>query len=308
MGSPQRRPYATPAAFRRAITDKLRAIASPRGPWPLADLQRQFAYDRLLVRLYLLDDGWVVKGATALLARGIAVRHTVDIDLYRAASRQEAERDLRSALVLDAGDWLDFEAGAGVPVADGASGVRVPVNARIGATSWVKFHVDVVAEGIRMTGRPDDVPPLLSGAVTGLVGVNYRAYPLVDHIADKTCAILERQGPGQYPSTRFKDLVDLVVLTGHARPVAEEQRRALVSEASRRDLRLPDRFEVPDPTLWARGYAAEARRATAPVAPTLSAALDRVRPFLDPLLDGTATGTWDPERRAWNRPAAGVRG
>ena len=300
MASPQRRPYATPAAFRRAITDRLRAVASPRGPWPLSDLQRQFAYDRLLVRLYLLDDGWVVKGAIALLARGIAVRHTVDIDVYRAASRQQAERDLRSALLLDAGDWFDFEPRAGIPLVDGASGVRIPVNARIGATSWAKFHVDVVAAGVRMTGRPDEVPPLMGVALPGLVEVNYRVYPLVDHIADKTCAILERQGPGRHPSTRFKDLIDLVVLTRHARLAAEDQRRALVSEASRRNLRLPKSFDVPDQTLWERGYLAEARRAAAPVAVTLSAALAEVRPFLDPLLGGTAAGRWDPERRAWH--------
>ena len=81
-------PYATPVAFRRALTDRLRAIAESNGTWSLADLQRQFAYDRLLARLYQLDDGWILKGATALLARNIAVRHTVDLDVYRAATRQ----------------------------------------------------------------------------------------------------------------------------------------------------------------------------------------------------------------------------
>src|SRR5262245_55806632 len=101
-------PYITPLAFRRALTDRLRAVAAPQGRWPLADMQRQFAYDRLLVRLYLLDDDWVVKGATALLARGIAVRHTVDVDVYRAAHGQRAERDVRAALLLDAGDWFEF--------------------------------------------------------------------------------------------------------------------------------------------------------------------------------------------------------
>ncbi|MFD0772412.1 hypothetical protein ACFQZ2_00580 [Streptomonospora algeriensis] len=74
-------PYTTPAAFRRALTERLRAAAKPNGPWPLAELQRQFAYDRLLARLYHLDSGWLVKGATALLARELAVRRTVDIPL-----------------------------------------------------------------------------------------------------------------------------------------------------------------------------------------------------------------------------------
>src|SRR5207248_10248834 len=97
MRTDRQPPYATPAAFRRALTDRLRAIAAPHGPWPLSDVQRQFAYDRLLTRLYLLDDAWIVKGATAMLARRIAVRHTIDIDIFRAAQRDQAERDLRTA-------------------------------------------------------------------------------------------------------------------------------------------------------------------------------------------------------------------
>ena len=60
--------YTTPAAFRRALTERLRQ-ASKEGPWTVQQLQRQVAYDRLLERLYLIDDGWIVKGATALLAR-----------------------------------------------------------------------------------------------------------------------------------------------------------------------------------------------------------------------------------------------
>ena len=65
--------YATPGAFRSGLTDRLRTAAKD-GPWTLQQLQRQVAYDRLIERLYLIDDGWIVKGATALLARGIGVR------------------------------------------------------------------------------------------------------------------------------------------------------------------------------------------------------------------------------------------
>lgn len=60
--------YATPGAFRIALTDKLRAL-SERTQWTLPQLRRQFGYDRFLERLYVMDDGWVVKGAVALLAR-----------------------------------------------------------------------------------------------------------------------------------------------------------------------------------------------------------------------------------------------
>jgi hypothetical protein len=37
---------------------------------------------------------------------------------------------------------------------------------------------------------------------------------------------------------------------------------------------------------------------------TLAEALATVRPFLDPILAGTATGTWDPEAAGWKPGSA----
>jgi hypothetical protein len=95
--------YASPAAFRRALTDRLRALAK-QGKWTLTQLQRQMAYDRLLERLYAVDDGWIIKGATALLARDLGMRATIDVDLYRARAAAIAEADLRAAASQDIGD------------------------------------------------------------------------------------------------------------------------------------------------------------------------------------------------------------
>ena len=62
--------YGDPAALRQALTDQLRRLALARPGAQLADLQRQFAYDRLLGRVFVVEpEAWVVKGATALLAR-----------------------------------------------------------------------------------------------------------------------------------------------------------------------------------------------------------------------------------------------
>jgi hypothetical protein len=296
-------PYNSPTAFRRALTDRLRAVARPRGPWPLSDLQRQFAYDRLLTRLYLFDDRWIVKGATALLAREIAVRHTIDIDLYRATSRDQAERDVREAARRDIGDWVHFEIGPAAPVADAGGGARLPITATIGTTPWTRFHVDVVAEGVRMTGCPDNVPPLIPNLIPGLNQPSYLVYPLVDHIADKITAILERHGDTNRPSTRYKDLVDLVALVNRSTVSADAQQHALDSEADRRHLALPTRFDVPEPTQWQIGYAAEARRAIDLPALTLNNALKVVRPFIEPLLDHTGSGSWNSKERRWTAPA-----
>lgn len=295
----QNRGYASPAAFRRALTDKLKEKAET-SRWSLAQLQRQMAYDRLLERLYLVDDGWVVKGATALLARDLGVRATVDVDVYRNVAREVAETDLREAAGRSIGDWFRFELGRSQPLADGGGGVRIPVTAFIGTTVWAQFHVDLVGADLRMTGQPEDVPPLARVAMPDVEQHGYRAYPLVDHIADKIAAILQRFGEIEAPSTRYKDLVDLVAIVNEASVAAQPQILALRSEAERRGIKLPGRFTVPDRRLWERGYAAEAGRSLLPIARTLDEALAVVGPFIDPLLDGSASGTWVPPK-GWPR-------
>jgi hypothetical protein len=290
--------YATPVAFRRALTDRLKALAKS-SRWELPQLQRQFAYDRLLERLYLMDDGWIVKGAVALLARDLGVRASIDIDVYRAKSADAAEADLREAAARDVGDWFRFEIGPRGTVADGAVGVRLPVSAYVGTTVWAQFHVDLVGSDLTMVGEPDAVSALAEVDMPDLSQRGYRAYPLIDHVADKIVATIQRYGTAQRPSTRFRDLVDLVAIVQGASVDAGEQIKALTSEAERRAIALPETFNVPDRALWESGYAAEAKRSLLATAHTLDEALAVVRRFIDPLLIGTARGTWDNQRGAW---------
>jgi hypothetical protein len=171
--------YGSPAAFRRALTDRINA-AVKESKWTPQQLQRQVAYDRLLERLYLVDDGWIVKGATALLARDLGVRGSLDVDVYRAVAREVAEADLRRAAAADIGDWFRFEIGPSLTIGNNA--IRLPVEAIIGATTWVKFHVDLSGTDLRMTGQPDDVPAIARGVIPEVEQHGYRAYPLVDHV------------------------------------------------------------------------------------------------------------------------------
>jgi hypothetical protein len=296
--SERQRTYSSPMAFRRALTDKLKVVAET-SRWNLPQLQRQMAYDRFLERLYLVDDGWVVKGATALLAREIGVRATIDVDVYRAVERQAAEADIGRAADLDIGDWFRFDIGPARAHSDGAAGVRFPVTAYVGATEWAQFHVDLVGSNLRMTGEPDEMPALARIVMPDVAQHGYRVYPLVDHVADKVVAIIERHG--DRPSTRFKDLVDLVAIITEASVDAKLQRTALQSEATRRGIILPNRFDVPDRELWKTGYESEAQRSLLPLAQTLDEALAIVRPFVDALLDETAIDHWDPTTLQWSR-------
>ena len=324
MSDSGNRRYRTPESARRAVTDKLRAEAAS-GPWTLMDLQRQYAYDQLIERLYRIDDKWVVKGATALLARRISVRHTIDIDLYRTGAINEVERLLREASTLDIGDWMHFEVGASVRIqASGAQGslftatgnqaltrdftapqlpmnkpqgVRTRIRSFIGSKAWATFQAGLVADGVLMSAEPDVVLPLTSVNIGNQMRTEWKAYPLVDHIADKICAILERHGG--VSSTRYKDLVDLVAIIQRSEVLAKPQIIALSKEAERRDLALPREFDVPDHELWRIGYQAESRRTVGLSASRLDEALALVSPFIDPLLVGTATGRWEPRALSW---------
>ena len=64
------------------------------------------AYDRLLERLHLVDQRWIVKGATALLAREIGARGTIDVDVQGDAAAEVAEHELRQAASESIGDWV----------------------------------------------------------------------------------------------------------------------------------------------------------------------------------------------------------
>jgi hypothetical protein len=54
------------------------------------------------------------------------VRATIDVDVYRARTREVAETELREAAGRAIGDWFRFEIGAGRPVGDRDAGVRLP--------------------------------------------------------------------------------------------------------------------------------------------------------------------------------------
>jgi hypothetical protein len=83
----------TPVAFRAAIKEHFAQIARADGRYPLHELQRQFAYDRVLARLFSSDhaDRWVLKGAGALLARLATARHSEDIDVLFEVSDADVD-------------------------------------------------------------------------------------------------------------------------------------------------------------------------------------------------------------------------
>lgn len=296
--------YATPQALRRAVSDRLRELAAQRPGTTLGYLQRQFAYDRLLARVFTADpDQWVLKGAAAMLARlPAAARHSKDIDLYhRHGNLDEAQQAFADAAAVDLGDYFRFTLGLAQPLAQGARALRIPVTAYLGPTEFAGLHTDLVAN-LTMTAAPDDVPALIDIDL-GLPQPSYRAYPIADHIADKVCAMLQshpRAGGEPVPSTRYRDLVDLATFARTSEIDGNALAKALRSEATRRGLPLP--YQLPDPAGpdWRAGYARSVRDAPNLPDRELDSALQTVRAMLDPVLQDEHGGHWDPDVLTWH--------
>jgi hypothetical protein len=102
------------------------------------------------------------------------------------------------------------------------------------------------------------------------------------------------------PSTRFRELADLAIFAHTISIGAAELDVALKSEAKRRGLTLPDRLAAPTGGDWPGGYARVARDAPQLSERDLPSAVATVARFIDPTLDGTARGHWDPETLRWH--------
>lgn len=301
-------PYATAAAFRTALKVKFTEIAKHDPRFSVAELQRQFAYDRILSRCFSADDAdrWMLKGAGALLARLPIARHSKDIDLYYAecaAAPDAAVAALARAADRDVGDHFRFELTKTTPLQETAKGRRVHLSAYLGSL-YATFHVDVVVD-TSLSGEPDRVPPLTPLQVDGLLRPPYRAFPLSDHCADKLCAIIEthEQAGEVRGSSRVKDLVDLALIARTQHVDGSALRTAILSGTAHRRLPLPSAFSVPDLPSWSAGFAKT--NVAAPGEPiTFTDAVDLVGRFLDPILAGPITGTWDPQSSSWATPVA----
>jgi len=289
--------YESPRAFDTAIKDRV-ASAARTSPYSIAEMRRHIAYDRLLARVFLHDpDGWVLKGGTGLLTRipGVA-HHTADVDLFRDMSTIDIVGDLVTAGDNDLGDFFSFDIEKVTDLTGGTSGIRCRVVAYLGEKEFASFSIDVVTTTV-MTREPDILEPLLPIDLDGLTTVPYRTYPIVDHITDKLAAMVSVYANGA-PSSRYRDLVDLVLMATTQTVFAEELATALNSEFTSRGLDMPTRVELPSDD-WINGYAAEAQNAPGCKILDVEDALPIVRALLEPVLTGRATGSWDPHRLTW---------
>lgn len=293
--------YATAAAFVRALNQQLRAAAHATGR-PVEELRRQFLTHRLLARVFLRpDSGWVLLGGVGLLVRVPGARATQDVDLlHTVSSVEEALLELVELLATPHLDPFTFQLGTAQRLTGRTPGAQVSVAVLAGATRVGTFPIDLVV-GRTMTARTQLLRPQPVIEIDDVGQLpQFVVYPVEDQVADKLCAMYARYGRNSSPSTRYHDLVDLVVIARELPVDATLARAAIDGEQQRRRLTVP--IGVPSPAAgWGGGYKTAAARSNLPAElHDLETALTVVRQFVHPLLDGRVqVGRWDPGGQAW---------
>ena len=294
--------YRTPEALGMAVT-----AAARRSGMDVGRAISSFYFHRLLCRVFSVPDSpFLLKGGQSMLARTSSARATRDIDLLsREADLGAALSELRELASLDLGDFVRFEFAGSKPIKakdEYRSGLKVTFVPLLGARRLQPVSVDLVVDQIPC-GEPELLTPADRIEVEGVPVFDYRVYPVANSIADKLCGIIETHG-GR-PSSRVKDLVDLLIYTTNEDLDGDELCHWCRLEARVRGIELPPRFSVPG--AWRKHYSKNfeklVRGTELDVAlSSLDAAERLAARMLDPVLSGEARGSsWDCRLLDWVR-------
>ena len=283
--------YATAAAFRRALEDRLQDIARKEGV-DLQRLRRQVTFDRLLARLFQAAQPralpWVLKGGYAMELRIKAARTTKDIDLtMRSASSSGEKKDdkkylavlekLQEAAALSNDDFFVYTIGEPVSDLNAApyGGARFPVEARLDGRAFVGFHLDVgigdaVMEPLEVIEGRDWL------GFAGIASPSLYMIPREQQFAEKLHAYtLPRPGA---VNSRVRDLVDMVLLIQSGTLASAQIAEAIRVTFDRRGTHAVPNVLPQPPTDWRKPYDALAKECG------LSAAIDGAFAILDTYL------------------------
>ena len=289
--------YASAGAFRAALEARLKNEQTDG--MSASRLRKRVVFERLLARLHAVaPEGWYLKGGFALELRlGIEARTTKDVDIDWALAEGEATELLLDAAAHHLDDWFEFDVRRSRADHDLAGGgQRWTVRAELGGREFESVAIDV-GFGVPPVVEPDSVSTsrLLQFADIEAVVVSTAA--VEQHLAEKLHAYT-RIYAGDQPSSRVKDLVDVVVIVRTMAVDGDRLLEAMSSIFERRGTHpTPRRLPAP-PSDWARPWAVLVENLPADAELTAGAAAAVA--FWDPVLAGVvAGGAWDPAASAW---------
>ena len=283
------RTYSTAGAFRKALEERLKN-ASQTDEIDVNRLRRHVAFDRLLARLFRIETPpWVLKGGYALELRFKAARSTVDIDLTLQRVPAAAGSDsvtgivremLQRAADVPLGDWFDYKIGPPILDLDAApyGGARYPIEARMDARIFARFHLDVgIGDAVMQPLEVLDCHDWLGFA--GIERCQVLMIPREQQFAEKLHAYTL---PRSNPNSRVKDLLDLALLSGSGDLDSQRLLDALRLTFERRATHtMPAELAAP-PLEWQLPFQALAEECGLPT--DIATVFRRVRDFLETVL------------------------
>lgn len=285
---PSLKVYATAGAFRRALEDRLKRIAHEEKV-DVNRLRRQVAFDRLLARLFMPDQPtWVLKGGYALELLFDTARATIDIDLtlpgvdVTSGQPNEVIREmLQEAAGASLDDWFEFAIAAPLMDLDAApyGGARFPVEAKMDARIFARFHLDIGVGDVVL--HPVDLVECRDWlAFAGIARPSVRIIPREQQFAEKIHAYTLSRST---PNSRVKDLVDLALLVHAGRLKPARVSSAINAAFARRATHHVPRQLAPPPAEWLVQFAELSEGCLAGT--SMSDAFEMVRAFYGALAE-----------------------
>lgn len=105
------------------------------------------------------------------------------------------------------------------------------------------ISIDLVIDEVPLD-EAEPVTPADRIPIDGIEVCDYLVYPVENALADKACAIAERYN--DRPSSRVKDLVDILVYATNCIVDGEKLMTRIQREVGARGISLPKRFTIPE--------------------------------------------------------------
>lgn len=284
----------------------LSAAKSGKGKFSeVSKAERTEFYHRSIVLARIFADpkaDWVLKGGTALVWRDPEARSTRDLDFFnrKAQNIQQAAEAFEHALnqISTAPYDISFECESDpeqFTVAGRRESTKITVHLKddFGRRLKSPITIDLVI-GCQMTGDVEEKPASALEDVLLEDMPKIQLYPVVDHLADKVAATMQTysQRGRENPSTRVRDLIDIVQLALTEVVAGKQLRVALESERLERGL-SPYSEGLICPDSWKAMYAGRKVKKGGTTPSTYEEALHIAKSLIDPAISGEADGkTW----------------
>jgi predicted nucleotidyltransferase component of viral defense system len=238
------------------------------------------------------------EGGFALELRiGANARTTKDIDVDWKLDEEHAVELLIDAAALALDDGFEFAVERASDDADlDGGGQRWSVTANVAGRQFERVAIDI-GFATEPVLEPETIVSSQLLEFADVQPIRVPAVAIEQHVAEKLHAYT-RTYAGRKPSSRVKDLVDLVVI-GNTTKLDAERLREAIDEIFRKRATHDAPIAVPAPP---GDWAAPWRRLVAnlPAEVDVHAGHRSAAAFLDPVLGrAIRLGKWDPDERTW---------